>query len=92
MLNDHLLYFFIVGYAIYGILIVPYFSSKILVRLGNNERFWFIVMVFLGFYALFYFLARGKYRNRFLFKEKLMFGSFIFLYMVFLYPVLFLIE
>jgi cytochrome bd-type quinol oxidase subunit 2 len=92
LLNEYSLYFFVVGFAVYGILIVPYFSSKILVRFGNSERFWFVIMVLFGFYALIYFLLRTKYRSRLLLKEKLLFVSFVLLYVGFLYPVLFLLE
>lgn len=92
MLNEYLLYFFVLGFAVYGILIVPYFSSKILVKFGNGERFWFVIMVLFGFYALIYFLLRTKYCSRLLLKEKLLFVSFVLLYVGFLYPVLFLLE
>lgn len=84
MINEYALYLFVLGYAIYGILVVPYFCSKSMVQFGNSERFWFVVIVFFNIFALVYFLISGKYRPKLSGKTKIVFILFVIGYFAFL--------
>ncbi len=60
---EYILYVWIIFYGIYCILIVPYFGSKILLKTGESERFWFFILVLLNFWALLFILLRPSFRK-----------------------------
>lgn len=85
--SNSFLLFLIVSYAFYGLFVVPFFCSKSLVRFGETERFWYIIIALLNVYVLLYVLIRSKYRSMLLMKEKFLFVSFIIGYFFFLVPI-----
>jgi hypothetical protein len=84
MVSEYALYLFVIGYAFYGILLVPYFCSKRLVEFGNDERFWFVVIVCFNIFALAYLLISERYRSKLSNRTKTVFLLFMIGYGAFL--------
>ena len=61
--SEIILYGAILSWAFYGILIVPYFGSQILMKTGESERFWFFILVVLNLWALLFVLVRPSFRK-----------------------------
>jgi hypothetical protein len=61
--SEIIIYSCFIGWAAYGILIVPYFGSQILQKTGESERFWFFILVILNLWALIFVLLRPKFRK-----------------------------
>jgi len=61
--SELIIYVCIIGWGIYGILIVPYFGSKILQKTGESERFWFFILAILNLWALLFILFRPSFRK-----------------------------
>ena len=62
-LNEIVLYGAVIGWGVYCILIVPYFGSKILMKSGESERFWFFILVLLNLWALLFIIFRPSFRK-----------------------------
>lgn len=90
-LSNFALYFFVIGFGFYFILIVPYFSSKILIKYGNNERFWFFIVITFNIYLLIGIMFLNKYRRKLSFSEKYIFLGFILGYFAFFLPIIFIL-
>jgi len=82
--SDNILWALVFSYGIYSILVVPFFCSKIFVKFGETERFWYIIIVLLNVYILIYILSRSKYRLKLATKEKALIVSFFSCYFLFL--------
>ncbi len=62
-LDEIIIYGSIIGWGIYGILVVPYLGSKILMKTGESERYWFFLLVILNLWALLFILLRPSFRD-----------------------------
>lgn len=85
--SENFLWSLIVAYAFYFLLVVPFFCSKIFVKFGETERFWYVIVALLNVYILLYALLKSKYRSKLLDKEKFLFIFFISGYFIFLVPI-----
>lgn len=84
MIAENAMYLFVLSFALYGILLVPYYCSKVLARSNNEEKTWFIIFVLFNVYALIYTLTRKTYRKRMSMKSRNVFMAFILGYIGFL--------
>lgn len=67
--------------GICGVALIPWYGSKIISKaLGKSENFWFLILVFLNWYALTYVLI--KYRKRLLEKERMQLSLLLSSYLV----------
>ncbi len=87
MMQTWEIYVYVVALGIYAFIIVPYTVSKIMVRLGHSEHFWYFVTALLNVYTLFYLLIRKSIREKLLFKDKAAIILFLLLYICFIVPV-----
>ena len=89
MFPEYSIYLFVIFYGLYGVLLAPYYCSKFLVKLGNDERFWFVVLVLLNAFVLLFILLNRNFRKKLLPKEILIICIFIVIYLGFLFPIFF---
>lgn len=61
--DEIIIYGSIIGWGVYGILVVPYYGSQILMKTGESERFWFFILVILNLWALLFILLRPSFRK-----------------------------
>lgn len=90
MISENFFYLYVLFFAFYGLLIVPFSCSKVLVKFGNNERFWFVVVALFNVFSLLFFLISNRFRKGLTKKEVFIFLSFISGYCLFLSIVFFL--
>ena len=62
-ISEYFVYAWVIIFFIYGVLIVPYFGAKILMKAGKNERFWFFILIIFGFWALLFIFLRPSLRK-----------------------------
>ena len=85
MAMEFTVYTLIVIYIFYGLLIVPYFSSKILSQHYGKRRLWFYIIAFLNLFSLEFILSQKEYRKDLLFAEKVKLILFILGYFIYSY-------
>lgn len=75
-------YVAIFSLMLYGLLLVPYVSSRILSSHGENERSWFFLILVFNIYCLLYVFLSKNLRSKLLAKEKFIFALFVLGYLV----------
>ena len=88
LLQTNILYLWIILFGIYGILVVPFFGSKILMKTGESERFWFFILVILNFWGLLFILLRPSFRKRLNRTDKINLSMFAVGYWVIFLPLI----
>ena len=58
-----IIYSCLIGWGIYGLLIVPYFGAKIMQKTGESERFWFFILALFNLWAILVILFRPNFRK-----------------------------
>lgn len=69
--SDLTLYIVFLVWGVYFMLIAPYFGSKILMKTGHSERYWYFILVILNVWALLVILFRPSFRKGLLASDNL---------------------
>ncbi len=62
-LNEFIIYGSIISWGVYGILIVPYYGSQILMKNGESGRLWFIILALFNLWALLFIFITPSLRR-----------------------------
>jgi hypothetical protein len=62
-LNEFIIYGSIIGCGVYGILIVPYYGSQILMKNGESGRLWFTILALCNIWALIFIFITPSLRR-----------------------------